>query len=201
MRSQAWFETRPRLALLFYPAARHPRPIPSADTSDSQSADWNSTLLLTSSRPLDSYPVCRLVRSTDARLPQNAYPSSESRCHPRSRPPLVRASPSPAEPGCGLPPAPRHHSMEPWPPNDVAIGALVGHSQDPGAPPSAQCSCVHPAAATLCSSSSKAHADLRAPQLSPGPLYMLRNASLVGLARKGVIPQNKSISKCSFMTQ
>jgi hypothetical protein len=30
---------------------------------------------------------------------------------------------------------------------------------------------------------------------------MPRSASLVGLARTGVIPQNNSTSECSFMTQ
>src|SRR5712671_5114085 len=163
--------------------------------------DWHSTLPLTGSRPLDSCLVCRPVRSTDARLPPNAYPSSESRCHLQSKPPLVRASPSPAIRGYALPPAKWYRSTAPWLPNDATIGASVGRCPDPGAQPSARCSCVHPAAAILCSSSSKALADLRAPRLSPGPLYMPRSASLVGLARKGVIPQNKSIPKCSFMTQ
>jgi hypothetical protein len=30
---------------------------------------------------------------------------------------------------------------------------------------------------------------------------MPRSVSLVGLARRGVIPQNNSTSECSFMTQ
>jgi len=41
-------------------------------------------------------------------------------------------------------------------------------------------------------------AGLRAPRRSPGPLYMPRSVSLVGLAQRGVIPQNNSTLKCSF---
>src|SRR5215831_10060307 len=88
--------------------------------------------------------------------------------------------------------------MAPSPLNGVATGASVGCSQDPGAPPSAQHSCGPRVTAILCSSSSKAPAGLRAPRLSPGPLYMPRSASLVGLARKGGIPQNNSTTECSF---
>src|SRR6516165_7974841 len=88
--------------------------------------------------------------------------------------------------------------MAPSPLNGVATGASVGCSQDPGAPPSAQCSCGPRVTAILCSSSSKVSAGLRAPRLSPGPLYMPRSVSLVGLARKGGIPQNNSTTECCF---
>src|SRR5436190_18287202 len=88
--------------------------------------------------------------------------------------------------------------MAPSPPNGVGTGASVGYSPDPSGPPSAQYSCGHRVTAIPCSSSSKACAGLRAPRLSPGPLYMPRSVSLVGLARRGVIPQNNSTSKCSF---
>jgi len=77
----------------------------------------------------------------------------------------------------------------------------VGCSSGPGGPPSAQCFCVHRVTAIPCSSSSKVRAGLRAPRLSPGPLYMPRSVSLVALARRGVISQNNSTSKCSFVTQ
>ena len=56
----------------------------------------------------------------------------------------------------------------------------------------------HPVTAALCSSSSKAYSGPHAPRRSPGPLCMPRSASLVGLARRGVIPQNKFIPKCFF---
>jgi len=77
-------------------------------------------------------------------------------------------------------------------------GALAGCSPGPDGPPSAQCSCAPRAAAIPCSSSSKVRAGLRAPRRWPGPRYMPRSVSLVGLARRGVIPQNNSTSKCSF---
>src|ERR1700690_3485199 len=85
-----------------------------------------------------------------------------------------------------------------WLPNGAGSGASVGYSQDPNALPSVRCSCVLRAAAIPCSSSSKVIAGLRAPRPSPGPQYMPRSVSLVGLARRGVIPQNNSTTECSF---
>src|SRR5437773_2831156 len=152
----------------------------------------------TASPPPNSYLVSQLVRSTDVRPPPNACLSSESRCHLRSRQPLALASASPVTHGCALHRAGFRRSREPWPPNDAGTDAPVGRSQDPGGPPSAQCSCAYQATAIPCSSSSKARAGLRAPRRSPGPLYMPRSVSLVGLARRGVIPQNNSTSECSF---
>src|SRR3954454_8107296 len=93
------------------------------------------------------------------------------------------------------------HSMELWPPNDAETVASAPRSQDPDAQPSARCSCVHPAAAVPCSSSAGACADPHALRLSPGHPYMPQSASPVGLARRGVMPQNNSTSKCTFMTQ
>src|ERR1700690_1893206 len=85
-----------------------------------------------------------------------------------------------------------------WLPNGAGSGASVGYSQDPNALPSVRCSCVLPAAAVPCSSSSEVLAGLRAPRRSPGPQCMPRSVSLVGLARRGVIPQNNSTTQCSF---
>ena len=87
------------------------------------------------------------------------------------------------------------------PPHDAATGACDEHCQAPVVPPSAPRSCVLPATTIPCSSSSKACAGQRAPRRSPGPPYMPRSASLVGLARRGVIPQNNSTPNCLFITQ
>src|ERR1700704_6169866 len=148
----------------------------------------------------DSYLVSLLVRSTDVRPPPNACLSSESRCHLRSRPPLALASASLVQHGCAPHRAVFRRSRAPWPPNGAETDASAGRSQDPGGQPSAPCFCAHRATAIPCSSSSKVCAGLRAPRRSPGPLYMPQSVSLVGLARRGVIPQNNSTSKCSFMT-
>src|SRR5437763_3288331 len=52
-------------------------------------------------RQTHRYPtVILLVRSTDVRLPPNAYLSLESRCHPRSRPSPVLASASSVTHSC-----------------------------------------------------------------------------------------------------
>src|ERR1700704_1234056 len=149
----------------------------------------------------DSYLVSLLVRSTDVRLPPNACPSSESRCHLRSRPPRALAFASLVTHGGALLRVMFRRSRAPWPPNGAETDASAGRFQDPGGLPSAQCSCAHRVTAIPCSSSSKVRAGLGAPRRSPGPLYMPRSVSLVGLAQRGVIPQNNSTSKCSFMTQ
>src|SRR5579863_4426290 len=96
-----------------------------------------------------------------------------------------------------------HHSMAPWPPNDVKIAASAAYvwDRDPGGPPWVRCSYVHPAAAIPCNSFSEVRGDLRVPRRLPSPPCMPRNASLAGLARRGVFPQNNSTSKCSFVTQ
>src|SRR5882757_4611276 len=200
-RCLAWFETQPLSALPSFPAARNPRPIPLAGTSDRRLADWNSKSPATDSPLSDSYLVSLLVRSTDVRPPPNACLSSENRCHLRSRPPLALACASLVTHGCALPPAVFRRSRVPWPPNGAGTDASAGRSQNPGGPPSAQCSCAPRATAIPCSSSSKVHAGLGAPRRSPGPRYMPRSVFLVGLARRGVIPQNNSTSKCYFMTQ
>ena len=146
----------------------------------------------------DSYLVFLLVHSTDVRLRPNACLSSESRCRLRSRPPLALAYASLVTRGCALQRAVLGRSRAPWPPNGAGTDVSPGRSQDPVAPPSAQCSCAHRATAVPCSNSSKACAGLRAPRRSPGPLYMPRSVSLVGLALRGVIPQNNSTLKCLF---
>src|ERR1700689_918520 len=89
----------------------------------------------------------------------------------------------------------RHRSRAPSPPNGAGTGASLGCAQDPDGPPSAQCSCARQVTVDPCSNSSTVSVGLRAPRLSPGPQYMPRSVSLVGLARKGVIPQNNSTPK------
>src|SRR6202162_1314158 len=195
-RCPAWSETPPPPAPPFFSAARHSRPIPLANTNDTQSADSNSMSLPIGSPRLGSCPAYRLDRSIDASPRPNACPSLETRCHPRSRPPLVLVSAWRVTPGCAFHRAVFRRSMAPSPPNGVGTGASLGCSQDTGAPPSAQCSCSHRVTAIPCSSSSKGCAGLGAPRLSPGPQYMPRSVSLVGLARLGVIPQNNCTPKC-----
>src|ERR1700686_2665888 len=157
--------------------------------------------LLIDSPRLGSFLAYLLDRSIDERHPPNASPSSEIRCHPRSRPPRALASAWRVTHSYEPVPAVRHRSRVPSPPNGVGTDASAGCSQDPNGPPSARCFCARRATATPCSSSSKVSADLRAPRRSPGPLYMPRSVSLVGLARRGVTPQNNSTPKCCFMTQ
>jgi hypothetical protein len=74
-------------------------------------------------------------------------------------------------------PAVLHHSMAPSPLTGVATGASVGCSQDRGAPPSAQCSCGPRVTATLCSSSSKGLAGLRAPRPARPSIYAAKRLS------------------------
>src|SRR6185369_8613924 len=63
-----WFETQRLWALPLFSAAWNPLPIPSVDTSDRRSADWNST-----SPPTDSrYPTVILFPYLPTILP----------CHP-----------------------------------------------------------------------------------------------------------------------
>jgi hypothetical protein len=102
---------------------------------------------------------------------------------------------------CALHRAVFRRSGAPWQPNGAGTDASAGRFQDPGGPPSAPCSYAHPATAIPCSSSLEVCPGLRASRRSPSPLYMHRSVSLVGLARRGVIPQNNSTSKCSFMAQ
>ena len=142
---------------------------------------------LTAVLPSDSHRMLALLR--------------ETRCHPQSTPPPDRASASPATPAAAPQPASPRHSRAPQPPNDAATDACGERCRAPGAPPSARRSCALRATTVPCSSSSTACAGLRAPRRSPGPRYMPRSASPVGLARRGVIPQNNSTSKCFFMTQ
>ena len=148
-----------------------------------------------------SYLVSLLVRSIGARPPPNACPSSGSLCHPRSRQPLGHASASPVILVCVRAPVAFHRSKAPWPPNGVGTAASPERSQAPGGPPSARCSYAHRAGVARGSSSSAARAGLRAPRRSPGRPCMPRSVALVGLARRGMIPQNNSTSDCYFMTQ
>ncbi len=82
--------------------------------------------------------VYLLVHSIAAPPPPNAYPSLESRCHPRSRQRLVRVSPTRAIHNYALAPAAHHRSRAPWPPNGVRRLARIGWTRCPGpdAPPS-----------------------------------------------------------------
>jgi hypothetical protein len=80
---------------------------------------------------------------TDVRLRPNACLSSESRCHLRSRPPLALAYASLVTRGRALQRAVLRRSRAPWPPNGAGTDVSPGRSQDPVAPPSAQCSCAH----------------------------------------------------------
>ncbi len=101
-----------------------------------------------------------------------------------------------------LAPAAHHRSRAPWPPNGVRTGASAGRCPGPDAPPSVRHSCVPPVQQQSFAVVLQRRLPIfRAPRLSPGHPYMPRSASPVGLARKGVIPQNKFTSKCSFMTQ
>src|SRR5579871_6015834 len=76
--------------------ADHPlrsiRQITDTDIDDTQSADSNPMSSPIDSPPPDSSPACLLGRSIAASPPLNVSPSSETRCHPQSRPPPVLVS-------------------------------------------------------------------------------------------------------------
>src|SRR5262252_5636733 len=115
------------------------------------------------------------------------------------RPPVLASASWPTH---AYAPAPAllHHSKAPSPPNDARTGASAECALDVDldGQPLARCSCVRRATAVPCNSSSKVCAGLRAPRRSPGSLYMPRSVFLVGLARRGVFPQNNSTSECFF---
>ncbi len=201
MRSPAWSETEPLRAPLPFPVARRLRPIPSAGISGNRSANSRSMWQPTDSQRPGNCLVYPIARSIGARPRPNAFPSSETRCRPRSKPLPVRASAWPAVPPYALVAAALRHSTALWPRNGADTGASPGRSPEPDAPPSAQCSCVHPAAAIPYSNSSQVRADPGALRPRPGRLYMPQSAFPVGLARKLSYPQNNSTRKCCFVTQ
>src|SRR5262249_47995104 len=90
-RFPAWSENQSPRAPPLSPDLRRLAPTPSANTIDIRSADSNSTSLPTGSPRSGSSLACLLVRSIDGRPRPNAGLSWETRCHPRSRPPLLRA--------------------------------------------------------------------------------------------------------------
>src|SRR5262249_22566440 len=118
------------------------------------------------------------------------------------RPPVL-ASAWWATHACAPAPAVLHHSTAPSPPNDARTGASAACDLDLDLDGrlSARCSCVRPGTRGPCHSSSEGRARVCAPRRSPGPVYMPRSVSLVGLAQRGVFPQNNSTAECSFMTQ
>ena len=199
--SPAWFETQSLLEPRPAGSVRYPGTTPPADTAAKRWADSNSKCSPTNSRPPDSCPVCPLDRSTVEPLPQNAFPALETPCHRRSMPPRDRVSAWSAAPPAAHAPASLRRSRARPPRGGAATGACGEHYPEPSAPPSARRSCALPATTIPCSSSSGVRADRRAPRRWPGPRDMPRSASVVGLAKRGVIPQNNSTPQCSFLTQ
>src|SRR5215831_8760221 len=88
--------------------------------------------------------------------------------------------------------------MEPSPLGGAMIDAWLERYSDLAAPPLAQCSYARRATANPCNNPSAVRVGLRAPQRSPGPQYMPRSASPVGLARRVLRPQNNSTPDCYF---
>src|SRR5215510_13553087 len=88
--------------------------------------------------------------------------------------------------------------MEPSPLGGAMIDAWLERYSDLAAPPLAQCSYARRATANPCNNPSAVRVGLRAPRRSPGPQYMPRSASPVGLARRVLRPQNDSTPDCYF---
>src|SRR5215813_1867106 len=88
--------------------------------------------------------------------------------------------------------------MEPSPLGGAMIDAWLERYSDLAAPPLAQCSYARRATANPCNNPSAVRVGLRAPRRSPGPQYMPRSASPVGLARRVLRPQNNSTPDCYF---
>src|SRR5262245_39165425 len=88
--------------------------------------------------------------------------------------------------------------MEPSPLGGAMIDAWLERYSDLAAPPLAQCSYARRATANPCNNPSAVRVGLRAPRRSPGPQYMPRSASPVGLARRVLRPQNNSTPDCCF---
>src|SRR5262249_23141278 len=86
----------------------------------------------------------------------------------------------------------------PSPLGGAMIDAWLERYSDLAAPPLAQCSYARRATANPCNNPSAVRVGLRAPRRSPGPQYMPRNASPVGLARRVLRPQNNSTPDCCF---
>src|SRR6185437_7235142 len=130
--------------------------------------------------------------------PRNVYPASEVQYRRRSTRPLHRVSAwlqaHIAEP---RPASPRRPMARP-PPSDGATGACDEHCLEPSAQPSARHSYARPATTIRCSSSSEEYDGRRAPRRWPGPRYMPRSASAVGLAKRGVIPRKQFYIKLFF---
>src|SRR5215475_9713760 len=88
--------------------------------------------------------------------------------------------------------------MEPSPLGGAMIDAWLERYSDLAAPPLARCSYARRATASPCNNPSPVRVGLRAPRRSPGPQYMPRSASPVGLARRVLRPQNNSTPDCYF---
>src|SRR5713101_8380541 len=168
--SPAWFEIPSLRGLGPAGGARNPGTTPPADTAAKRLANSHSTCSPTNLLPPDSYPACRFDRSTAERLLPNACPAWENPCHPQSTPLPDRVS------------------------------AWLAALPDAPAPASPRHSCALRATTIPCSSSSTVCSGRRAPRRWPDPPYMPRSASVGGLAKRGVIPQNNSTSNCSFLT-
>src|SRR5262252_3032790 len=88
--------------------------------------------------------------------------------------------------------------MEPSPLGGAMIDAWLERYSDLAAPPLAQCSYARRATANPCINPSAVRVGLRAPRRSPGPQYMPRSASPVGLARRVLRPPPNSPPDCCF---
>src|SRR5580700_10026299 len=194
-RSRAWFETLSLWERRPAGSARNPRTTPPADTTAKRWANSRSRCSPTNLPPPGSCPVCRFDRNTAERRLRNAFPAWENPYHPQSTPPPDRASAWLA----ALPAAPvsasLHRSTARPPQSDEATGAYDKYYLEPCARPSARHSCARRAITTQCSSSSTACAGRHAPRRQPGPQYMPRSASAVGLAKRGVIPRKQFYTK------
>src|SRR5215469_2673735 len=196
--SLAWFETQSLWGCPLVHGVPHPGPTLPAGISGMQSASSNATCSPTNSPPPGSYPICPSAHSTAGPPPPNASPASENPCRPRSTPLPDRASAWPGAPAAALAPASPGRSTARRPPSDATTGAYAQHCPEPTVLPSARRSCALRAITVPCSSSATVCADRHAPRLWPGPQYMPRSASAVGLAKRGVIPRKQFYIKLFF---
>src|SRR3954467_12125014 len=116
-------------------------------------------------------------------------------------PPPGHSSACPAAPDAAPPPALPHRSTARQLPDDATTDASGVHHSAPVVPPLVRRSCAPRATTTPCSNSLMVCAGLHAPRRSPGHPCMPQSASLVGLARISVIPQNNTTLNCLFITQ
>src|SRR5574340_536556 len=189
--SQAWFETESLRGPRPPSGARNPGTTPPADRAAKQLANSPSTCSPINSRPPGSYRACRFARSTAEPLLRNVSPVWGNPSHLQSTPPPDRVSAwSAALPAVPGPASPGRSRARP-PPSDGATGASDEHCLEPSAPPSARHSCALRATTMPCSSSLGVRADRRAPRRRLGTQYMPRSASVVGLAKRGVIPRKQ----------